>query len=226
MDNIIEKLRGKLIVSCQALEYEPLYGDGVMAKMAKAALIGGASGIRANSVRDIVQIKEVIDLPLIGIIKKVYEESDVYITPTMVEVDAVVEAGAEIVALDCTLRKRPDVKSLDELIPEIKNKYPNILVMADISTLEEAINAERLGVDIVSTTLSGYTSYSPTLEGPDFELIRSMKKSVNCAIIAEGRITEPAQVKKCLELGATAVVVGGAITRPVQITERFVKAIN
>lgn len=226
MGNVIDKIRGKLIVSCQALEDEPLYGDGVMAKMAKAALIGGASGIRANSVRDIVQIKEVVDLPLIGIIKKVYENSEVYITPTIKEVDDVVSAGAEIVALDCTLRERPDGKTLEQLIVEIKNKYPEILVMADISTLDEAINADKLGVDIVSTTLSGYTSYSPKIEGPDFELLSKVVNNVKCAVIAEGRISEPNEVKKCLELGATSVVVGGAITRPVQITERFVKAIS
>lgn len=226
MNNLFEKIRGGLIVSCQALEGEPLFGDGIMAKMAVAAKSGGAVGIRANSFRDIVQIKEAVDLPIIGLIKKQYGDNEVYITPTMTEVSKVVESGADVVAIDCTKRERPDGKRLKSLIKEIKEKYPHILIMADISVVEEALYAENLGVDIISTTLSGYTSYSPQIEGPDFDLIKDLVDKLNIPLIAEGRISSPEEAKRCLELGATSVVVGGAITRPKQITEKFVKGIK
>lgn len=226
MNNLLKKIRGGLIVSCQALEGEPLFGDGIMAKMAVAAKSGGAVGIRANSFRDIVQIKEAVDLPIIGLIKKQYGDNEVYITPTMTEVSKVVESGVHIVAIDCTKRERPDGKRLKSLIKEVKEKYPHILIMADISVVEEALYAENLGVDIISTTLSGYTSYSPQIEGPDFDLIKDLGGKLNIPLIAEGRISSPEEAKRCLELGATSVVVGGAITRPKQITEKFVKGIK
>lgn len=226
MINFIDKVRGGLIVSCQALEDEPLFGDGIMAKMAKAALLGGAVGIRSNSVRDIVQIREAVDLPLIGLIKKQYGDCEVYITPTMKEISDVIEAGADVVAIDCTNRKRPDGRELKDLISEVKEKYPEVLIMADISSVEEGMYAEKLGVHIISTTLSGYTDYSPNLEGPDFQLISDLYDNVKLPIIAEGKVSTPEEAKKCLELGATSVVVGGAITRPRQITERFVAGIK
>jgi len=226
MNNLFKKIRGGLIVSCQALEGEPLFGDGIMAKMAVAAKSGGAVGIRANSFRDIVQIKEAVDLPIIGLIKKQYGDNEVYITPTMTEVSKVVESGVHVVAIDCTKRERPDGKILKSLIKEVKEKYPHILIMADISVVEEALYAENLGVDIISTTLSGYTSYSPQIEGPDFDLIKDLVDKLNIPLIAEGRISSPEEAKRCLELGATSVVVGGAITRPKQITEKFVKGIK
>ncbi|MBS5926418.1 MAG: N-acetylmannosamine-6-phosphate 2-epimerase [Clostridium sp.] len=226
MINFIDKVKGGLIVSCQALEDEPLFGDGIMAKMATAALLGGAVGIRANSVRDIAQIREVVDLPLIGLIKKKYGDCEVYITPTMKEISEVIEAGADVVAIDCTNRERPDGRMLRDLISEVKEKYPKVLIMADISSLEEGIYAEKLGVNIISTTLSGYTDYSPNLEGPDFKLISDLYQNVKLPIIAEGKISTPEEAKRCLDLGATSVVVGGAITRPRQITERFVAGIK
>lgn len=226
MINFVDKVKGGLIVSCQALEHEPMFGDGVMAKMAKAALLGGAVGIRTNSVRDIVQIREAVNLPLIGLIKRQYGDCEVYITPTIKEIREVIEAGADVVAIDCTKRERPDGRELKDLISEVKAEFPEILIMADISTLEEGINAEKLGVHIVSTTLSGYTDYSPKLKGPDFNLIAELCNNVKLPIIAEGRVNTPEEAKKCLSLGATSVVVGGAITRPMQITERFVEAIK
>jgi len=221
---MMEKLKCGLIVSCQALEDEPLYGDGIMAKMSLAALQGGAVGIRSISVRDITQIKETVDLPVIGIIKKVYPDCDVYITPTMDEVDQVVAAGAEIVAIDCTNRARPDGKSMEEFIKEVKAKH-DVKIMADISTFEEGVASACAGVDMVGTTLSGYTDYTVKQEGPDFELIERLAKELSIPVIAEGRISTPQDAKHSLELGAHAVVVGGAITRPKQITEKFVAGI-
>jgi N-acylglucosamine-6-phosphate 2-epimerase len=225
MSKIIDNLKGKLIVSCQALEGEPLFVPGYMGKMALAAKVGGAAGIRANSPQDIRDIKKEVELPVIGIWKVVSEGSDVYITPTMNEARAVYEAGAEIIAVDSTFRKNVEGRYAWELIREIKNEL-DVLVMADVSTFEEGINAEKMGADIISTTLSGYTSYSPKLEGPDFDLIKRLSEEVKTPVMAEGRIWTVEEAQKALELGAHAIIVGGAITRPAQITERFAKAIN
>ncbi|WP_067140604.1 N-acetylmannosamine-6-phosphate 2-epimerase [Oceanivirga salmonicida] len=223
-EQLLQKLRGQLIVSCQALPEEPLYMEemSVMPLMAKAAMLAGAKGIRANSARDIIEIKKVVSLPVIGIIKKKYDGGEQHITVGMSEIDALVAAGADIVALDCTLRERYDGLHINEFIAKIKEKYPDILLMADISNFEEGLNAQNNGVDFVGTTLSGYTPYTPKLDGPDFELIEKLVKELHVPIIAEGRVHTPEQARKMLELGAFAVVVGGAITRPLEITKRFI----
>ncbi|GAB6168432.1 N-acetylmannosamine-6-phosphate 2-epimerase [Clostridium carnis] len=227
-EEIIQKISGGLIVSCQALEGEPLYieNDSMMPLMARAAKKAGACAIRTNGVRDVAGIKEETNLPVIGLIKKCYEGYEQYITVTMDEVDKLVEAGADVIALDCTLRDRKDGKTVAEHIQAIKEKYPNIILMADISNLEEGINACKAGVDMVGTTLSGYTDYTPKLEGPDYELVKSLVESIDIPVIAEGRIHYPNQAAEMLNIGATAVVVGGAITRPLEITTRFMDAIN
>lgn len=224
---LIEKLKGKLIVSCQALPGEPLYieNDTMMPLMAIAAKRAGAAGIRTNGERDVKEIKKAVDLPVIGLIKKEYEGFSQYITVTMKEIDTLVEAEADIIALDCTMRNRADGKTVNGFIKEIKEKYPDIILMADISTFEEGVNAEKAGVDMVGTTLSGYTPYSEKTDGPDFKLVERLAKELNIPVIAEGKIHEPQQAKKMLELGAHAVVVGGAITRPLEIAQRFVKAV-
>lgn len=225
---IIEKLKGKLIVSCQALPGEPLYieNDTMMPLMAVAAKRAGAAGIRTNGERDVKEIKKTVDLPVIGLIKKEYEGFSQYITVTMKEIDTLVKAGADIIALDCTMRERGDGKTVNGFIKEIKEKYPDIILMADISTFEEGVNAEKAGVDMVGTTLSGYTPYSEKIDGPDFKLVEKLSKKLDIPVIAEGKIHEPQQAKKMLELGAHAVVVGGAITRPLEIAQRFVKAVE
>lgn len=223
--NIIDNFKGKLVVSCQALEDEPLFVPGYMAKMALAAKMGGAVGIRANGPKDIISIKKEIDLPVIGIWKQKSEGSNVYITPTFESAQAIKEAGADIIALDCTFQKNSNGKYAWELIKEIKEKL-NVQVMADISTVEEGLNAEKEGADLVSTTLSGYTSYTKYTDGPDFQLIEALSRSLKIPLMAEGRIWTVEHAKKALELGAYAIIVGGAITRPMEITARFVKAIE
>ncbi len=218
--NRLEKVKGKLIVSCQALPDEPLHSSYIMGRMAYAAYTGGASGIRANTVADIKEIKTTVNLPIIGIIKEQYGDNNVYITPTMKEVDALMAEGVDIIAIDGTKRERPDGKTLEELMKEIRAKYPKQLFMADISCAEEAVECERLGFDIVGTTLVGYTEYTKGND-PLTELAKVVK-AVKIPVIGEGNIDTPVKAKKALEIGAYAVVVGGAITRPQQITRKFV----
>ncbi len=225
---LLEKLEKGLIVSCQALPGEPLYREegGIMVLMAQAAKNAGAVGIRAQGVQDIKQIKAQVDLPIIGIIKKSYPNFEQYITVTMNEIDQLVEAGSDIIALDATMRERGDGITINEFIAQIKEKYPNVLLMADISTLEEAINAEKAGCDFVGTTLNGYTPYTQDVKHFNLELMKEIVESVNIPVIAEGKVHTPLQAKQALEIGAHCVVVGGAITRPQEIAERFIKEIK
>lgn len=225
---LFQKMEGKLIVSCQALPGEPLYVEekSIMYLMARAAKEAGTVAIRTSSVRDVVAIKEETGLPVIGLVKIRYDGFEGYITPTMKEIDELVQAGADVVALDCTLRKRGDNLTVNEFITRIREKYPDIILMADISTYEEGMNAQEAGVDMVSSTLSGYTEYSPHLEGPDLELVKRLSKNLTIPLVAEGRIHTPEQAAAVLRSGAFAVVVGGAITRPLEITKRFIDAIS
>jgi len=228
MNDRIKNLKGKLIVSCQALEHEPLHSDFIMGRMALAAKMGGARGIRANTVVDIKEIQKQVDLPIIGIIKKDYDDSEVYITPTMDEVDALVEAGVDIIALDATNRLRPNKKSLKEFFGEVRAKYPDKLFMADCSTEEEAIFADELGFDFIGTTMVGYTKESEGLriEENDFEILRNILAKVKHKVIAEGNINTPEKCRRVIELGAFSVVVGSIITRPQLITKEFSKALE
>lgn len=224
--NILEELKGSLIVSCQALPEEPLHDSYIMGRMAYAAMLGGAKGIRANSVEDIREIKEVVPLPIIGIIKAKYENSDVFITPTLKEIDLLYQEGVDLIAIDATKRVRPDGTTIDEIFPLIREKYKDQLFMADCSTFEEGVKAYELGFDCVSSTLAGYTDYTKSRTLPDFELIEQLVKHLPIPVIAEGGIWTPEQLKKVFELGVHAAVVGTAITRPKEITQRFVNSIR
>lgn len=222
---IVNSFKGGLVVSCQALEGEPFFGSDYMARFAISAEMGRAAGIRANTPTDIEAIKRVCKLPLIGLWKRNYADSSVYITPTLKEVDAVISAGADIVAMDATPRQRPGGIKLAELVHEVRVRS-KILLMADVSNVEEGLMAEQLGFDLISTTLSGYTSYSPQRKDPDFQLIAELSRQVAIPVLAEGRVRSPEQALRCLNEGAFAVVVGGAITRPQQITRYYADALS
>lgn len=207
-----------LIVSCQALENEPLHSPFIMGRMAIAAHMGGAIGIRANGVEDILEIKKVVDLPIIGIIKKEYDGTIPYITPTEKELEALIATNIDVIALDAT------VNADLNLLKSLKIKYPNQKFMADISTTEEGIRAEQLGFDYIGTTLVGYTEQSKGLN--NFDVLKELISKCKTPIIAEGNFDTPEKSKLAMELGAYAVVVGGAITRPQLITKKFADEIN
>lgn len=221
---MLAAVKGKLIVSCQALEDEPLHSSFIMGRMALAAKLGGAIGIRAQGVDDIKEIMSVVDLPVIGIIKRNYPDSEVFITPTKKEVQELCQTDAQMIALDATLRERPNGEKLEDLVDLIHQQ--GRLAMADCSTLEEALYAEKIGFDCVSSTLAGYTDYSINVDGPNYDLLKQMINQCTIPVIAEGKINTPEELKQVMNLGVHSAVVGGAITRPLQITQRFMKALE
>lgn len=222
---VIETLKNKVVVSCQAMPNEPLYREECMLAMMKSVLNGGAGGLRVAGARDVMNAKKITNVPVIGLTKPDEIPANwkeiVYITPSLKHVGFLIKAGADVIAFDGTSRKHENC-TLDEIIKLINiNKR---ISMADISTVEEGINCEKLGVDMVSTTLAGYTQFSPLKgDGPDFELLEELVKSVKIPVVLEGRIWEPEQIDKAFKIGAHCVVIGSAITRPQLITKRFVQ---
>lgn len=219
---VINKLKNKVIVSVQAMPDEPLYKEDCIVAMMQSVLNGGASGLRVAGVRDVKNAKKLFEVPVIGITKPDKLPGNwqevVYITPEIEDVNKLIEAGADIIAFDGTSRKRPC--PLEKIIEAIH--LSGRLAMADIATFEEGLNCEKLGVDVLSTTLSGYTKESLiNFDEPDFALLEKLVKNTKLPVILEGKIWEPSQVKKAFELGAHCVVIGSAITRPQLITKRF-----
>jgi len=228
-EELFALMKGEIIVSCQATPGEPLYDPerSLMPYMARAARQAGAKMIRTSSVRDIIGIKEETGLPVIGLIKREYPGYQGRITMTMREVDECVDALADIVSIDCTDCPRGDGLTAPEFLIRVKEKYPNIIIMADCATYEEGVAAFRAGADLVGSTMNGYTPQTADQKGdPNYELVERLVKALPCPVIAEGRVHTPEQVRKMLDLGAWAVVVGGAITRPLEIAARFFKVIR
>lgn len=221
-------IKGSLIVSCQALEEEPLHSSFIMSRMALAAKRGGAKGIRANSIEDIEVIKKAVDLPIIGIIKKIYNDHPVYITPTFKEVDKLVSIGVDVIAMDATGNDRPDGTLFEDFFQVCRKNYPKQEWMADCSTLQEMKIADEIGFDYIGTTLVGYTEQSKEkkIVTEDFALVKEALNFCEKPIICEGNIDTPDKARRVIELGCFSVVVGGAITRPQQITKKFYNRIE
>lgn len=221
---VIEKLRGGLVVSCQARPGNPMRSAQMMASFAKAAELAGAVGVRVNGYADVRAVRKRVDLPIIGINKKRTRQFPVYITPTIESAQTIVRAGADIVAIDATHRSRAGGKSPEELIEAIHEQLRRP-VMADIDNLQEGIAAAAAGADLIATTLSGYTESSPKLDGPDFNLIQDLIENIAIPVVCEGRIRNPDELARAFELGAYTVVVGTAITNPMAITKTFILSI-
>ena len=227
-EELFALVKGQIIVSCQATPGEPLYDRerSLMPYMAQAAKLAGARMIRTSSARDIVGIKEATGLPVIGLIKREYPGYTGRITMTMREVDECMDALADIVSIDCTDCRRGDGRTPSEFLRLVREKYPNIIIMADCATEEEALKAFEAGADLVGTTMNGYTPQTADQKGdPNFGLVETLARKLPCPVIAEGRVHTPEQARKMLDLGAWAVVVGGAITRPLEIAQRFFKVL-
>ena len=219
-------LKRGLIVSCQAVKGEPLYGYGIMHLFAKAAKEGGATGIRAL-VDDVDSIKDEVNLPVIGLVKEIYEDSEIYITPTKAEVDRLLATKCDVLCMDATLRSRPGGITLEEHYAYARENANGREIMADVSTIEEAINADKLGFDYISTTMRGYTPYTKEYEIPDVDFVKEcLDKVKNAKVIAEGGVFEVSHMEVISKVNPYAVVVGSAITRPKVITERLLGALN
>ncbi len=221
----LEKVKGGLIVSCQALPNEPMHSSFIMGRFARAAVEGGAVGIRANTKEDIAEIKKNVTVPVIGIVKRDYPDSEIYITPTMKEIEDLLTVSPEIIAIDATKRSRPGGESLADFVKNIRSVYSGLL-MADISDYDEAKTAYELGFDIISTTMRSYTPYTKGIALPDIDFIKRIVTDFGVPVIAEGGIKRPEDLKRAMDAGVHCAVVGGAITRPKGITEDFVAAIK
>lgn len=221
---ILESFKGGLIVSCQVQHDDPIYTDDIVVKMAEAAKWAGAVGIRANSPDQIKAIKDKVNLPMIGLYKIWHDDTDVFITPTIESAKQVWEAGAEIIALDCTSQITHEGTQAWDLIKELKKEIPEAIIFADVSTYEEARRAIDNGADIVAPTLYGYTKDTQHIEEPDMREFAKMCRDFKdeAFVMMEGHIYTPEDAMKCIFLGAHSVVVGSAITRPHLTAKRFV----
>lgn len=224
MAAFVAQVYQQLIVSCQALPHEPLFGAEIMARMAVAVAQGGARAIRANTPADIQAIKQAVNLPIIGLFKADLPGYPVYITPTLAHAQAVAAAGADIIAIDATARPRPTGELKDYIVAI--QQQTGCLVLADVATVGEGMAAAAAGADMVSTTMSGYTPDSPQQDEPDMALVQQLAARLTIPVLAEGRYRQPEQIKQAIAYGAVAVVVGGAITRPQEITARLVNALS
>lgn len=226
-NTFLDQVKGSLIISCQALPDEPLHSSFIMSWMALAAKEAGAAGIRANSIVDIQAIQDEVDLPVIGLNKVDYPDSPVYITPTIKEMRAVAATGCAAVACDVTGQPRPNGEKLADIVATMRAEFPDTLLMADTDTLENVRLADELGFDIIGTTMHGYTpaTKGANIADDDFAYLKAVLKTTSHPVIAEGKVDTPAKMKRCLDLGCHAVVVGGAITRPLQIAKNFIDAL-
>jgi N-acylglucosamine-6-phosphate 2-epimerase len=221
MNSMIARLGGALIVSCQAYPGEPMRDPSTMTRVAQSVVLGGAAGVRLEGIDDVRAAREFIDVPIIGIVKR--GRDGVTITPTVEDGLALIAAGADIVALDGTRRPRPDGLSLAETVSRLRETGRRV-IMADCSSVEDARAAADCGVDLIGTTLVGYTGDRPATIGPDLHAVAAFIAATPVPVVAEGRYESPAEVARAFDLGAHAVCVGSAITHPIRLTRRFLRA--
>lgn len=224
MNRVVEQIRGQLVVSCQAYPGEPMLDPRTMAQIAESVVRGGAAAIRAKGLDDLRLIRERVDVPIIGLVKVGHD--GVFITPTLADCREVADTGCEVVALDGTRRPRPDGLSLAETVEGLRGSHPDVLVMADCGSLDDALAAQAAGVDLVGTTLAGYTGERPATAGPDWELVDQVVAQVTVPVIVEGRVHTPADAAEAIRRGATSVVVGTAITHPSTLARWFAEAVQ
>lgn len=223
--NLVEVLRRGLVVSCQAPADSPLHDPHIIAAIAQAAVDRGAVAVRIDSPPHIEAVRHHVSVPIIGLWKRQFPDSEVYITPQFRQAQAVAQAGADIIAIDATLRPRPGGITLPDLIARIHTDLQKP-VMADIDTVESAIAAATAGADFIGTTLYGYTQATQSQIPPGFDLLQELTQTLQCPIICEGGIANPAMARKALDLGAHCVVVGTAITGIDLQTQAFCAALN
>jgi N-acylglucosamine-6-phosphate 2-epimerase len=224
MNKTIESWRGGLIVSCQAAAGSPLDKPEIIKAFAKTAEQNGAVGVRIDSPENIRAVSKSVNLPILGIYKIISDLCDVYITPTYAAAKQIVEAGADIIAVDSTRRLRPDGEKLEKIIERVRAELGQP-IMADIALFDEGLYAaEKLGVDVISTTLSGYTAETKHLAEPDFKLVEQLAAKLEIPVICEGRLRSIEDVRRAFDCGAFAVVVGGAITGIDILVQKFVSA--
>lgn len=226
--SLLNSLNGKLIVSCQALPNEPLHGASVMAKMAMAAYLGGAGGIVSNGSQDITAIKAQVDLPVIGVLNRHYNDSTVCLTPTIADIHGLMVAEPDLISIETCFRPRPGGERLEDVLQEIRTCYPDILLLAAVATLEEALLAQNLGYDGITTAMYGHTpeSEGKHLIDDDYAHLKTLCHAITLPVLAEGGINMPEQAACALRCGAHSIVVGGAITRPQNITRAFVNELS
>ena len=227
-NTFLAQTQGQLIVSCQALPEEPLHSSFIMARMARAVKLAGVVALRANSVVDIQAIQDETGLPIIGINKHIFPDAESYITPTLKDMRAVAATGVPVVAVEVTGRSRPLGEHLANQVAAFREEYPDTLLMADTDTLTNVGVADQLGFDLIGTTMHGYTpaSSGANIADDDFAYLKAVLAETVCPVIAEGKIDTPEKLRRCIDLGAHAVVVGGAITRPLEIASRFLAALD
>lgn len=217
---VFDQFKGGLVVSCQATEGTPMNTPQFIAAQAMTVEQAGAKAIRAQGIENVALVVKSVKVPVIGLVKSFTSDSDVYITPTVKDVLALVEAGADIVAVDATQRSRLGGVTLEQFYAEVR-KHTDVPLLADVDSLENAVNAEALGFDAIATTLNGYTDI-PTTGLPNIDLVLQIAKSIKVPLVAEGGFANPTHVRNAIENGAWAVCVGTAITNPYLLTKHFI----
>ena len=220
----IEALRHQLVVSCQAGPDNPLNAPHFIAALAKAAEMGGAAGLRVDRPENVAAVRAVSRLPIFGIHKIHTPGLDVYITPTYASAEAVVKAGADLLAVDATGRPRPGGETFAEIVRKVHERL-NVPVMADVGTIEQGLQALDDGADLIATTLSNSAPFGKPQDGPGLHIVRALVRVTDRPIIVEGQVWTTDDLRACFEAEAYAVVIGSAITAPQLITQRFVQAI-